>query len=34
VLGATFHLQTLPFDPTANGLGLTASNGGRVVIGL
>jgi hypothetical protein len=34
VLGATFYVQTLPFDPAVNALGLTASNGARVVIGL
>ena len=33
VLGATFYVQTLPFDPAVNALGLSASNGGRVVVG-
>jgi len=32
--GATFFLQALPFDPVANPLGLTLSNGGRAVVGL
>jgi hypothetical protein len=34
VPGATFYLQTVPFDPVANPLGLTFSNGGRAVVGL
>jgi hypothetical protein len=34
LLGATFYAQTAPFDLGANGLALTFSNGGRVVIGL
>ena len=34
VPGATFFNQAFPFDPSANPLGLTTSNGGRGVIGL
>lgn len=34
VLGATFYVQTLPFDPAANASGLTFSNGARAVVGL
>lgn len=34
VPGATFYLQTVPFDGVANPLGLTFSNGGRAVVGL
>lgn len=34
VPGATFYLQTVPFDAVANPLGLTFSNGGRAVVGL
>jgi len=32
--GATFFLQAVPFDPAANPLNLTFSNGGRAVVGL
>ncbi len=34
VPGAVFYMQAVPFDATANGLGLTFSNGGRAVVGL
>ncbi|MFN9275836.1 MAG: hypothetical protein ACK6D2_08895, partial [Planctomycetota bacterium] len=34
LLGATFYVQTAPFDLAANGLALTFSNGARVVVGL
>jgi hypothetical protein len=34
VPGAQFFLQTVPFDPAANPLNLTFSNGGRAVVGL
>ena len=34
VPGAVFFMQAVPFDATANGLGLTFSNGGRAVVGL
>jgi hypothetical protein len=31
--GATFYNQAFVFDPTANALGLTTSNGGQATIG-